>query len=85
MPKQKNPGPVAPASGVSNPNDPNHELVDGHAMAQHIGLSYKVVMRYARAGAIPSVKIGQRVRRFHVPTVIAQLHQTERQMNGRGR
>lgn len=43
-------------------------LVDAHEMARILGVSYETVIRYARAGDIPSLRVGK-LWRF-VPTQV---------------
>ncbi|MBF4613734.1 helix-turn-helix domain-containing protein [Curtobacterium sp. VKM Ac-1376] len=47
-------------------------LVDAHEMARILGVSYETVIRYARAGDIPSLRMG-RLWRFQPALVLEKL------------
>lgn len=51
-------------------------FVDGHAVAEHLGVSYSWVWKAAKRGDIPSVRVG-RAWRFRLSEVLAELERRE--------
>ena len=53
-------------------------LVDADAVAAAIGLTRESVLRYARAGVIPSIRLSRRAVRFDLGAVLRSLDESAR-------
>lgn len=52
------------------------DLLNYEQMAKKIGLSKATLQRRVREGKIPFIRMGHQVVRFHYPTVLKYLNQT---------
>ena len=53
----------------SQPGDPHH-LVNSEEIAKVLGVSAETIERRVRKKTIPHIRMGRKVVRFHVPTVL---------------
>ena len=58
-----------------NKTDPD-DLLTYEQLAKKIGLSKATLQRRVREGQIPFIRMGHQVVRFHYPTVLKHLNQT---------
>jgi hypothetical protein len=57
---------------VDTPHE-HAEVVDAQGMGNILGLTDVTILKLARDGHIPRIKLNARLVRFHVPTVIEAL------------
>ena len=50
-----------------------NELLDCYGLAERLGVSANTVLKWARQGKIPAIRVSRKVVRFHYDSIVAAL------------